>query len=163
MGNAAFFLDQLLELVSLQSGRIETFRTETIFQIVARKRQMTVAAAHSTGGLRQQFERGVGTGRHTSSVKRFGLALLGLLDDFVHFEDIGPSKYLGSWAVAVRFAKFFAVRPPSKGCLIYPVGEHDVVIALDRPQDLKPDEPRHFVHQPRSPGESFLDFFFKTR
>jgi hypothetical protein len=44
-GNAAFFLYQFLEVVSLQSRRVETFRTEAIFQIVAGKRQMTVTAA----------------------------------------------------------------------------------------------------------------------
>jgi hypothetical protein len=42
------------------------------------------------------------------------------------------------------------------------MGEYDVVIAFDRPQNLKPDKPRHFVHQRRSAGESFLEFFFKT-
>jgi hypothetical protein len=91
-----------------------------------------------------------------------GLALLGLLDDFVHFEDIGPGKYFGSRPIAVRFLKLFAVGPPAKGCLILPVGEHNVVVALDRPQNLQPDKPRHFVHQSGPPGESFLEFFFET-
>ena len=93
---------------------------------------------------------------------QFGLAVLGLLDDFVHFEDIRPGKYFGSRPVAVRFLKLFAVGPPAKGCLILPVGEHDVVVALDRPQNLKPDEAWHFVHQSGPPSESFLEFFFEA-
>src|SRR5918993_3175731 len=71
--NAAFFLLQLLELVLLRSRRVETFRTEAIFQIRAGKRQMTVAAAQSSCRLRQHLQRGVGAGTHPWQYRGWGL------------------------------------------------------------------------------------------
>ena len=64
------------------------------------------------------------------------LSLLRLLDNFMHFEGTRSGKNLGPRSMAVRLLKFFALGPPSKRCLIFPVGQYDVVVALDWPQDL---------------------------
>src|SRR5687768_5772470 len=75
----------------------------------------------------------------------------------MHFEHIGAGKYLRGPPVSVRFLEFSAVGPSLERPFVLPMREDDIVIALDRPQDLQADEARHILHEPCSSLEALLE------
>ena len=74
------------------------------------------------------------------------LALTGMLDDFMHFENIRAGKYLRRRPISVRFLEFSAVGPSAEGFFILPMGQYYVVVTFHRPQDFQSNKARHIFH-----------------
>jgi hypothetical protein len=95
-------------------------------------------------------------------ISRKRSALTSILDDFMHFENIGAGKYLRGRPVSVRFLELSAVGPSLERWFVLPMSQDDIVVALHRPWDLQADESRHVLNQPRSSLEAFLELFLPT-
>jgi len=75
----------------------------------------------------------------------------------MHFKNIGPGKYFRGRSIPVRFLEFSAVGPSLERSFVLSMGQDNVVVALDRPQDFKSNEALHIFHEPGSSLEALLE------
>lgn len=85
-----------------------------------------------------------------------------MLDDFMHFENIRAGKYLRRWPVSVRFLEFSAIGPSAEGPFVLPMGQYNIGVAFNRPQDFQSNKARHIFHQPDPPLETLLEVFLAS-